>query len=207
MRTISAENFACGGHLRRCVAVSGAQGVGKTTFCQDLRQRLEEMDLEFNVCMRGDVARTLKQRGVGIDGATKAHEYPLYLNAHLTNLREASEGSELTILDRTLVDTLSYAIANGNLHVNWLHCMTSVARMVLSLIQVYFFIPVEPWLPLVDDNVRETDKEYQMILNRVMWQTLTSLRKDIVVIKGSREARVSRAIAAMETISERLCQK
>lgn len=182
----------------KCLAVSGAQGVGKTTFCQDLQVRLaQDPIVTREVFVRGGVARGLKDSGIPSDGATRAEDYALYFRAHFENLLSAPE-DRITVLDRTFADTIAYAILNGNLHQHWLDCFEYVAKQLLRRVDVYFWIPVENHLGLEDDGVRSTDRQYQLALDRVMRETLSSVRDDIVEVRGSREERVAQALVAID---------
>lgn len=171
------------------VAVSGAHGVGKTTFCNDLAAAFKGRSKSVEVLT--NVSRDLHAEGVAINEGTEESEYPLFLEKHLTNLFEKGE-SEYIIHDRTMVDTVSYAIANGNLHQRWISFLLKATPHLLTGVDRYFYIPIE--FEIEDDGLRATGKEYQISVDRAVVDILQKCRPDAITLTGSREERVAQAL-------------
>ena len=177
------------------IAVSGAQGVGKTTFCNDLAAALAASRTPApSVEVRGDVARSLIAHGVSSDAGTSSEEYPLYFEGHVRNMFEPTS-ADFVLCERTIVDTIAYAKLNGNLDANWLRFAATLGRLTLSRFSLYCFIPIE--FALESDGVRYADSTYQSNLaatiNRVLEETVSTYR----VVRGSRSERVAYVLAEL----------
>lgn len=183
------------------ISVSGAQGVGKTTFCNDFRNEIEKtFHATYSVEVCGEVARKLINNGVRSDGLTQQDDYALYFKAHFNNLL-AAHPSHITLFDRTFLDTISYAKLNSNLHKNWIDFSLLLGQFLIGFIDIYFFIPLDNKIALANDGVRNTNKKYQMELDKTMYQTIKGIYPNLIIISGSREERVNVAINHLKTFS------
>src|ERR1043166_2086223 len=125
------------------VAVSGAHGVGKTTFCSDLQSSLQSMGGKApRVHLCTEVARALQAEGIPINRGTEEWQYALFFQRHLSNL-VVDHMTDYVIYDRTMLDSLSYAVVNNNLHESWVEFVISLFAELSKRIDVYFFIPIE----------------------------------------------------------------
>ncbi len=97
------EDRAQAGAGKFLIGVTGAQGVGKSTFCQALRNRLAE---EGPVILLDGLGDRLKLAGVPLGRHSDAATIAAVFAAHLD--RETEAGPGLAILDRCLVDALAY---------------------------------------------------------------------------------------------------
>ncbi len=177
------------------LAISGAQGVGKTTFCNDLSAALKDV-AGVSVEMRARVARDLKDRGISSDERTSASDYAPYFERHIENLLKDSV-SDYVLLDRSIVDTLAYARVNGNLEPSWMRLSYRLAQLLSGRIRWYFFVPIE--FGIEDDGVRYVSSEYQRRLQDEMLSVLGGIFPHFVTVRGSREERISQALQAMGT--------
>jgi thymidylate kinase len=175
------------------VAVSGAQSVGKTTFCLDLRDELQRKGT-VSVEVRTRVARDLKAKGIASDQFTDADEYPLYFRRHFENLLRPS-AADVVILDRSVLDTIAYAQLNGNVSPVWLGLCERLAELLIPLVHMYFYIPVE--FGVEDDGIRCTDNDYQSQLATIMETVIKAYYPTRIIMTGSREQRVQLALRAM----------
>ena len=171
------------------IAVSGAHGVGKTTLCNDLAKALREGDKSAEVVT--NVGRHLHAAGIPVNKGTKEEQYPLFLEKHLVNLL-AEYGSEFVIYDRTMVDTIAYGVANGNLDPRWISFLLKAAPQFLNAIDAYFYIPIE--FPIEDDGLRATEIDYQLQVDRAVVDILKQCRPNMIRLGGSREERVAQAM-------------
>jgi thymidylate kinase len=177
------------------LAVSGAQGVGKSTFCADLKGALLERWPGRTVEIRTRVARGLKDIGISSDQQTEEDHYPLYLERHIENLLTVSS-ADYVILERTLLDTLAYATLNANMRAAWMDFCLKLGDLLASRIRWYFFLPIE--FSLQDDGTRCVDVEYQARLEDTMLSLIRRSRPDVSVVRGSRAARVDQAMRLIE---------
>ena len=171
------------------VAVSGAHGVGKTTFCNDFADALRNKGLSVDV--KTDVARTLREEGVAINQQTEGAEYALFLEKHLDNLYAEPE-SDVVMYDRTMLDTIAYATANGNLDDRWLSFLRKAAAQLIRPVDLYLYISIE--FGLEDDGIRATGQEYQTKVDQALMEILKECRSDILTLSGTRSERVEQAL-------------
>lgn len=88
------------------VAVTGAQGVGKSTFCRRLRCELSRRGFA-DIRLIGGLGDRLRTLGVPLGTASTEETIPAVFAAHLEREREITGGQ--FVLDRCLVDALAYA--------------------------------------------------------------------------------------------------
>jgi thymidylate kinase len=173
------------------IAVSGAHGVGKTTFCSDLKAALLRGEGQsISVELVTQVARSLNAQGIAINRGTEEDQYALFFAKHISNLFRTTKSSVM-IYDRTIIDSIAYATANGNLAKSWMQFAKVVAQNVIDRIDVYFYIPIE--FSLEDDGIRPSDVAYQAQLDDAVLQLLREFRSDFAVVAGSRDERVAGA--------------
>jgi len=185
------------------IGVSGAQGVGKTTFCNDLKLHLDKFFKTKSIDIKGGVSRNLINKGIATDKLTRPNDYPLFFKAHFENAIESSE--DLVILDRTFLDTFSYALINNNLHPNWLLFCQSIIKYLMTKIDIYFYIPVDPNVDLKDDGIRNIDKVFQLELGRSMEKVLIEYYSNHIKLSGSRSERVEFASSLLiQKLNEQL---
>lgn len=171
------------------IAVSGAHGVGKTTFCNDLRSALEQSDVVIHIVT--EVARTLKAEGVPINRETQGSQYALFFERHVSNLF-TNHTVDYVVYDRTILDSLAYAVVNGNLDLNWIRFIRTLSSIILKNIDVYCFIPIE--FALSADGVRNTEAEYQRKLHNTLLDMVQGCRRDFAMVTGSRSERVRQVL-------------
>jgi predicted ATPase len=87
------------------VAVTGAQGVGKSTFCHALVSRLQQAGRE-DVRLFDGLGDNLKAMGVPLGSKSTPQTIFAVWATHLE--REASVAGGLVVLDRCIVDALAY---------------------------------------------------------------------------------------------------
>jgi thymidylate kinase len=175
------------------IAVSGAHGVGKTTFCFDLQKALRSHESgPYKAEVITDVARALHAQGIPINQGTEESQYALFFEKHISNLFIQST-SDYLIYDRTILDSLGYAAVNANLSQNWTHFVKTLSTYLMDRIDTYIFIPIE--FALEGDGVRHTEIEFQRRVDGVMADIVRQCRVDVNVITGTRSERVGQALA------------
>lgn len=90
---------------RYFLAVTGAQGVGKSTFCQKLVKRLRQAG-QVNVQLLDGLGESVKAMGVPLGSASTPETIFAVWTTHLEREHSAEVG--LTILDRCVIDALAY---------------------------------------------------------------------------------------------------
>jgi GTPase SAR1 family protein len=90
---------------RYLVAVTGAQGVGKSTFCRGLVKHLREAGRKDVQLLEG-LGESVLAMGVPLGSASTPETIFAVWATHLE--REYTAGDGLTILDRCVIDALAY---------------------------------------------------------------------------------------------------
>ena len=91
---------------RSLIAVTGAQGVGKSTFCRALKSSLQSSVRE--VVLFDGLGDQLKSKGVPLGRDSNAQTIAAVFGAHLERERRALACEAIVILDRCQVDALAY---------------------------------------------------------------------------------------------------
>lgn len=90
---------------RLFVAVTGAQGVGKSTFCRSLCSRLAGAG-RSDVTLLDGLGERIKALGIPLGSASDPRTIAAVFTAHLE--REAAAPPGIILLDRCVVDALAY---------------------------------------------------------------------------------------------------
>lgn len=92
------------------VAVTGAQGVGKSTFCRNLHGKLAGAGVG-EVALLDGLGDRIKGLGIPLGSASTPDTIAAVFTAHLE--REAIAQSDMVVLDRCVVDALAYTRSLG----------------------------------------------------------------------------------------------
>ncbi|WP_017958719.1 AAA family ATPase [Rhizobium leguminosarum] len=87
------------------VGVTGAQGVGKSTFCTRLADELTRISA-VQVTLLNGLGEDIRRKGITVGSAARADAVAAIYCAHLARARAASNG--IFIFDRCAVDALAY---------------------------------------------------------------------------------------------------
>lgn len=175
------------------IAVSGAQGVGKTTTVGDLSRYLSSNKKNLNVQVKSEIARNLIKRGIGSDQNTKPEEYALYIKKHL-EFFHTPVSFDIKLLDRSLLDVLAFANANNNIHNNWNKMLGSLVEIVVAEIDFYFYIPIQKEVPLEDDGVRNINPLYRAKIDKEILNLLNIIYPSFIELRGNRDDRLNEII-------------
>lgn len=88
----------------RLVGVTGAQGVGKSSFCRKLVNALQESGV--NVSLLEGLGDSVRSLGIPVGSDSTSDSIAAIFASHLRREREAA--CNLNILDRCVVDALAY---------------------------------------------------------------------------------------------------
>jgi hypothetical protein len=76
-----------------------------------------------------------------------------------------------------------------------------MARLYSEKFSAYFYVPVEPHVPLIDDGIRSTDPGYQRKLDTTLRRVLSELMPSFTEIRGTLEQRVAEALGEIDRIT------
>lgn len=116
------------------VAITGAQGVGKTTFATRLGEFIATR-ITCNVDVLGGLRERMEALGVNLGSASTAITIPAVYASQLERELDARPG--LAILDRCVVDAIAYTRAlkvTDNLQLRLYEAITSIAAKNILLV-------------------------------------------------------------------------
>ena len=176
------------------IGISGSMSVGKRTLIKNLTEKLRVSGFPTPI-IYGDAGRMMIKEGKKADKETAFEDYPGYIRYHLTNMINRDNG--LVFYDRTIFDTIAYAETNGNFGGDWIEMAREVGRLCSNKFDLYFYIPVEESVPLVNDGVRSTDHNYRLAIDISIIHVLRRNLHNITELRGSIDDRVNKAFQAI----------
>lgn len=180
------------------IAISGAQGVGKSTTVADLNRYLSSLSSEPNVVVKSEVARDLIKKGIGGDQNTRPEEYALYIQSHLKYYKSFINTYDIKLLDRSILDVLAYANANDNVHDNWIKMLVDLVEVMLNEIQYYFYIPIQNEIPLLNDKLRNIDIGYRTKIDNEIRKLLNIMYPKYIELNGDQDTRLQKILETLK---------
>lgn len=116
------------------IAVTGAQGVGKSTFCARLVTALDSA-VPHDVYAVGGLRKRMEALGLPFGSASITETIPAVFASHLERDREFQAG--IAVLDRCTIDALAYARClnlAGPMHLRLYEAVTSFNAQAWSLV-------------------------------------------------------------------------
>ena len=179
------------------VAISGAHSQGKSTLVSDLI-RTEEFR-KFKIL--NNITRGIKDLGIPINEGGSNWSQSLVMAKHIEHY--FTKGN--CLLDRCLVDGIAYTQALYKLEMvdDWMrnYAMDVTDKLLRqgSGYDIVFY--VKPELPLANDGVRTTEKEFFDLVVLKFEQALYDYNVKPVILSGSREQRVKTVV---DTLNKKL---
>lgn len=179
------------------IAVIGPQNTGKSTFVEDFLAALPHYSTSS-----ATYRDVVTEKGLEINQKTSEEAQRAirdFLEAQ-TRLFPA----ENAIFDRCVIDNWVYTktgVLKGNIREEFLTETEGVLRSSLRDFEAIVFIPTVSGVALVDDELRDIDRDFIDLVNRLYIELLLRLRVEIphpiVVVTGSRKERVRIAREAL----------
>lgn len=136
------------------ISISAAQGTGKTTLMNALR---EESMLKDNVFIT-EIVRSLISQGIKINKGADHDSQCRILEEHYKNtLRYDNFITDRSALDAFVYATWDYLKGNYTYEQHKVH--ESMFLDTVGMYDKFFYIPIE--FEMSEDGVRDTDKQYQ----------------------------------------------
>lgn len=180
-------------------AVTGAQGVGKTTLARDLfalcRARAG-VSCEF---LQG-IGQQVKDAGYPMGSAATADTVYAFAAEHLR--RERTCPAELVIQDRCLLDLLAYVRVLGLLREPAYRMLQEVARTSLGAIDLVFFVPMCD--ALRDGGTALEPPDFRWRIDAAISAVAQELGVEIVAIEGEPAERATKAFHLVTGAAHRL---
>jgi len=179
------------------VAVTGAQGVGKTTLARDL----------FAICrahsgvscdiLQG-IGQRVKEAGYSLGSAATASTVYAFAAEHLR--RERTCRAELLIQDRCLIDLLAYVRVLGLLEEPALRLLQEATLTSLIAIDLILFVPLCD--ALRDTGTTVETPEFRARIDAAIPAVARELGVQVVAIEGEQAERAQKAFRLVHAIAE-----
>jgi len=149
------------------ISVSGAQGLGKTTFIKDFIAAFP-MYKTPEISYRDIV----KERGFSINKETTQEAQKAILE-HIVETIYSKPRDEFWIFDRAPIDNIVYSIwafdkGVGDIDHNFVADCINISRKATQKLDLMFIIPITEYnIKMIDDDLRDTDLEYQKEINEL----------------------------------------
>lgn len=177
------------------IAITGAQGVGKSTVCELLKKKIELFWPNNKCSIIGNISRSLlKRKLVQSDTKSTIEDYYLYNTEYIKGLLNTD--SDIIIHDRTLLDSLAYQLFNNNASPRYYSMIKEITKWYILGIDYYYVLPIE--IPIEDDGVRNLSYEYQDNINRLMISLLHDYHIDWREVRGTVEERVNEIMESIK---------
>ena len=166
------------------IAITGAQGTGKTTLLNALkREFIDGRDAVF----LGEITRKLLKQGIDINEDGGNMTQVLIMNSHVENILH-----EKSIMDRCALDGVVYTrwMYNKGLVEEWV--MDYAERVFTLLIEKYdkiFYLI--PEFDIEDDGVRSTDIDFRNEIVTIFNQYIVECEIPVVQLTGSVDNRIN----------------
>ena len=154
------------------IAFTGAQGTGKTTLMNELKNG----PLLPHYTFYDEVVRNLvKRTGISINREADDHSQTAITNEQIRLASETTFNTPDAFFDRCIVDSHAFTIydyISGQISKR----VYQYSREMLKMIFIYFpydmIIYIPPKIQLVEDGVRDTDVRYRNKIDQLMSEIL-----------------------------------
>lgn len=169
------------------IAISGSQGVGKST----LLAAIDKVKEEYfpNYIFIKEIVRTLKDQGIRINRDADHYSQCKILEEHYKNTFRYPN----FITDRCAVDAFVYAIYDYTHGKYSFEEHKEHEKRFLETIKeydIFYFLPIE--FEIEKDGVRDTDKLYQKEINNLFLTVYKKYNISYQILSGTVEERLKR---------------
>jgi predicted ATPase len=180
-------------------AVTGAQGVGKTTLARDLFA-LCQVRSSVNCEILQGIGQRVKDAGYPLGSAATADTVYAFAAEHLR--RERTCPADLVIQDRCLLDLLAYVRVLGLFGNPAYSMLQEVALNSLGVIDLVFFVPMCD--ALRDAGTVLEPPEFRARIDTAISAIAQELGVDIVTIEGEPAERAAMAFDFVARAAHRI---
>jgi len=165
------------------IAISGAQGTGKTSLINELRTRPELKDYTFVESIRGIQELGFKLNDVGDDNAQLMVEA-----VHLKNYVWRN-----SVLDRCSLDALVYATHQYQTEKITQETLR-IAEAIFENLRYDLHFYIKPEFDLIDDDSRSMNQDYRNAIVQLYDDYIESYRINPIIVTGSVKERADQII-------------
>jgi predicted ATPase len=170
------------------ISISGTHSVGKTTLSNQIVASIKDSKVE----LIPEIARILISKGFLLNQDITEWGIINYVQEYLHHERVTH--SDIVLSDRSLIDLLAYIKTNNSFKIRnkYVQLVEEVVYEESKRFNYYIYLPVE--FPLVLDNVRPIDIEYQKSVDNTLKELFKHYNIHPIIIMGNIEQRVKKAL-------------
>ena len=176
------------------VAVTGAQGVGKSTFCNALRDALAEQG--HRVTLLAGLGAALTAQGFIMGKKADERAVAAVVREHLRREREAPEG--IVILDRCLIDMLAYVRTLGVTPPPLSDVYEELVKAVAPRVKLVVLLEKSEAFEV--SNAQHEDVVFRDQIDREIQAVLSGLPLQVLSLDAADSTSLDRAIIAVNAI-------
>ena len=190
------------------IALTGAQGTGKTTLMNELKRGSFLPHYTFY----DEVVRNLvKRTGISINRKADDYSQTAITNEQVRLASETTFNTPNAFFDRCIVDSHAFTVfdyKNGQISEKVYMYSREMLKMVFTYFPYDMVIYIPPKIQLVEDGVRDTDIRYRNKIDQLMIDVLnyksvkSSPTKVHTLLEISVQGRIEEILNNMEEINE-----
>lgn len=176
------------------IQLSGAQGVGKTTLINLMREDPYFKDFSFNV----ELARTLSKEGYKVDREIDDEAQNKILDKTLELLKKEGDN----VYDRSILDAFVYTTYYFEKQQLSYYTYTRCKDAFESFISYLdFLFIIKPEFELKADGFRSTDTKYQKEINDLFELIIKTYKISVIYLTGTPEQRINQIKEVLDGVS------
>ncbi len=190
------------------IALSGAQGTGKTTLINELKRGSFLPHYTFY----DEVVRNLvKRTGISINRKADDYSQTAITNEQVRLASETTFNTPNAFFDRCIVDSHAFTIfdyVREQISKKVYMYSSEMLKMVFTYFPYDMVIYIPPKIQLVEDGVRDTDVQYRNRIDKLMTNVLnynsikSSSTKIYTLTEISVQGRIKEILNNMEEVNE-----
>lgn len=180
------------------IGVSGAHGVGKSTVISGLKRMAGD-----ELLVVSNIAKGVIEKGFQLGKYADVDAYVCLVAEYLSSKNSLrSTTSQIVLYDRTILDTLSYAITNLDYGKQVKNHVIDLLRAVWESekkdFSAYFYIPIE--FPEADPDKNGPDEGYRSMVSDSIHRNLDLSKVGHTILSGAPDVRLDQLLSKIRKL-------